>query len=348
MQDHELHGHIRNYSQRISEDYEAINRRVKEDPGTAGDQGEVSWQRLLEDWLPEGYTVVTKGRILGADGTASPQIDLIVLKPNYPKFLKKEKYYLFNGVAAAFECKINLKLSHFEKIFSTSKKIADLQKARGKSISSEVLAPLIYGVLAHTSDLKGSSEDNIKRIEEKLIQVAKSTSAHPRELPELFCIADLASWRIAHCIYSRLLIQNKTPEERNFIAQIHKQNIAPYPCISDWDYGDHRELVFERPHSSFTTLYAPKLKLDGTDNPYAKFYTPLGSFIASLYDKMAYRSDDLFDITDYFKSVHIPYSSGGVSSFTTDLVWNRGIVSDKNWFIQKQNADHKDWKDIYF
>ncbi|MBD7960924.1 DUF6602 domain-containing protein [Comamonas avium] len=347
MQDHELHGYIRSYSRRIAEDYEAINKRVKEDPGTAGDQGEISWQKLLEDWLPEGYTVVTKGRILGANGLASPQIDLIVLKPNYPKFLKTEKYYLFNGVAAAFECKINIKLSHFDKIFQTSKKIAELETNKYNKASSEIISPIIYGVLAHTSDLRGNIDEKIKKIDEKLVQVAKSTSTHPRDLPELLCIADLASWRVAHCLKSKLLFQEKTEEERRLKADYFKK-ISSHPCILDIDRGNYRELVFERPHSSFITLYAPPLNNKGEENNYAKFYTPLGSFIASFYDKMSYRDKNLLEIVEYFKSVHIPYSSGGVSSFTTDLVWSREIISEENWAKLKNNFRESDLKEIYF
>ena len=89
-------------------DYERIRNRSHEDPGTAGDQGEENWAELLRDWLSPAYQIVTKGRILGATGIASPQIDVIVLKAVYPKRLLSKKLFLADGVAAAFECKNTL------------------------------------------------------------------------------------------------------------------------------------------------------------------------------------------------------------------------------------------------
>jgi hypothetical protein len=47
----------------ISNEYRLILRRAKEDPGTAGDQVEESWSRLLRGWLPANYPIVTKGRL---------------------------------------------------------------------------------------------------------------------------------------------------------------------------------------------------------------------------------------------------------------------------------------------
>jgi hypothetical protein len=47
---------------------------------------------------------VTKGRILTETGYASPQIDVLILHPSYPKILLDKKMYLSGGVAAAFEC----------------------------------------------------------------------------------------------------------------------------------------------------------------------------------------------------------------------------------------------------
>ena len=64
--------------------YDRIRGRTQEDPGTAGDEGEETWAALLRDWLPESYRVVTKGRLLAANGSAGPQLDVLVLRPGYP------------------------------------------------------------------------------------------------------------------------------------------------------------------------------------------------------------------------------------------------------------------------
>ena len=65
----------------MADDYSRIALRAKEDPGTAGDSAEENWAEFLRGWLPACYPVVTKGRLLGHDGSAGPQVDIIVLDP---------------------------------------------------------------------------------------------------------------------------------------------------------------------------------------------------------------------------------------------------------------------------
>ena len=84
-------------------------------PSTAGDQGEENWATLLRKWLPNYFHIVTKGRILTDSGYASPQVDILVLYPSYPKILLDKKLYLSGGVAAAFECKTTLKAADIKK-----------------------------------------------------------------------------------------------------------------------------------------------------------------------------------------------------------------------------------------
>jgi hypothetical protein len=87
MANHELLDFLKQSSDAIQAEYERIARRSAEDPGTAGDEGEENWKSLLADWLPPYYQVVTKGRVLFWNGKASPQMDVIVLAPEYPKGL---------------------------------------------------------------------------------------------------------------------------------------------------------------------------------------------------------------------------------------------------------------------
>jgi hypothetical protein len=41
----------------MSDEYERIQKRACEDPGTAGDQGEENWATLFRDWLPPSYPI---------------------------------------------------------------------------------------------------------------------------------------------------------------------------------------------------------------------------------------------------------------------------------------------------
>ena len=152
---HDLVDFMRQVSVDMAAEYERIQKRASEDPGTAGDQGEENWAELLRGWLPPTYEVVTKGKIISHDGRTSPQIDVIVLRSMYPKKLLNKKLYLAAGVAAAFECKTTLKASHIEKAMDTCVKIKNLYKPREETPYQELHAPVVFGLLAHSHSWKG-------------------------------------------------------------------------------------------------------------------------------------------------------------------------------------------------
>jgi hypothetical protein len=59
---HDLYDFMRQISAEVSLEYDRIQKRATEDPGTAGDQGEENWAEILRDWLPRTFEV--------ADGTS--------------------------------------------------------------------------------------------------------------------------------------------------------------------------------------------------------------------------------------------------------------------------------------
>lgn len=132
MEPHDIHNFVIQSQRLIEAEYARIRRRAAEDPGTAGDQGEENWASLLKEWLPSYFHIVTKGRILTHTGYASPQVDVLVLLPSYPKILLDKKLYLAGGVAAAFECKTTLKAEHISPAMKTASKIRqNLPKRKG-------------------------------------------------------------------------------------------------------------------------------------------------------------------------------------------------------------------------
>src|SRR5919106_2243588 len=105
---HELEAFLRQDQAELAAEYRRIYHRTSEDPGTAGDEGEENWAALLREWLPSSYQVVTKGRVVFPDRSASSQVDVVVLRGSYPPRLLNNKLYLSSGVVAAFECKNTL------------------------------------------------------------------------------------------------------------------------------------------------------------------------------------------------------------------------------------------------
>ena len=86
---HDLHDFMKQITIEISAEYDRIQKRATEDPGTAGDEGEENWAEILRGWLPRTYEVVTKGRIISQEGYTSGQLDVLVLKNSYPAKLLK-------------------------------------------------------------------------------------------------------------------------------------------------------------------------------------------------------------------------------------------------------------------
>jgi hypothetical protein len=178
----------------MAAEYQRIRERARADPGTAGDEGEENWATLLREWLPSTYQVVTKGRILGADGAISRQVDVVVLKPGYPAKLAEKKTHIAEGVAAAFECKITLKADHLLKAATNAAAIKELTQAREGTPYRELTSPIVYGVLCHSHSWKGPTSVPYENITAALLAADGEAVKHPRQMLDVVCVADLGTW----------------------------------------------------------------------------------------------------------------------------------------------------------
>jgi len=208
---HELEEFMSQVSSEIAAEYERIHARAREDPGTAGDEGEELWREVLSRWLPPAFPVVTKGRILSTDGAASPQVDLLVLHPGYPKGLLSKKYYLAAGVVAAFECKLTLRRRDLKKIGETAaavRAVALTDPSVSPSVRSTLVSPIAFGVLAQSSEWSDGfswqqgleAELARQRVDDALMTVV-SDQVQPRDSLEVVCIADL----VCHARFTAVL-----------------------------------------------------------------------------------------------------------------------------------------------
>jgi hypothetical protein len=175
----------------LANDYKRIRQRSLDGPGTAGDQAEEDWAELFRNWLPATYPVITKGRILFEDGTSSPQIDVLVLRPSYPLGLRHEKYILAGGVVAAFECKLTLRKQHIDHAFRVAAEIKRKSRKITGTPYDELSCGPILGLLAHSHALRG------KRASWKVYEIVEEFQTdhveHPRELLDIICVADAAT-----------------------------------------------------------------------------------------------------------------------------------------------------------
>lgn len=192
---HDLFDFLKKANTNISDEYTRICRRVNEDPGTAGDQGEENWKELLESWIPPYFQIVTKGRILSDSGETSPQVDVIVLSPDYPKSLLNCKEYLAGGVVAAFECKTTLRRKHIGEFVEHSRKIEKLAVNERGTPRKDLQSKIYYGLLAHSHEWKKENSKPKENIENAIWEYDEKYITHPREIPDIICVADLGVWK---------------------------------------------------------------------------------------------------------------------------------------------------------
>ncbi len=299
---HDIHDFISKSQADLQAEYERIQKRATEDPGTAGDQGEENWATLLREWLPNYFHIVTKGRILTATGYTSPQVDVIVLHPSYPQILLDKKLYLSGGVIAVFECKTTLTSAHVKNAVKTSANLKRALPKREGSPYKELYSAIIYGLLSHSHSWKGRNSRPIENIEKALWESDETHVQHPRECIDFITVADLASWHVT-----------KTPYLGSFCNSnndgIEKQNGHAYTSYVCGCIGGN----MQRAH-----------------------FSPVGALLSGLFSRFAWNFPDMRQLEEYFRKVDLlGFGEGNMRS------WDVSIFSEdvKERIVHGQFSD---------
>ena len=276
----------------MQEEYLRIRRRAVEDPGTAGDQGEENWAKLLRDCLPQYFHVVTKGRILTESGEASPQVDVVVLVPSYPKIWLDKKLYLSAGVAAAFECKLTLTAAHVRDAVKTCAALKRSLPKRDGSPYKELNAGLLYGLLAHSHSWNGPNSRPVENIDNALREADVEFVQHPRECIDCLTVSDLATW---------------TACKTTFFG----------PSNRGWNEGMAK---VHGPSGSASSAYiCHAIGADWQQNP----FFPIGALLSHLFSKLAWEFPDMGRLEWYFRKMISGTGKGEAR------LWDIGIYSEK-------------------
>lgn len=289
-QTNDLADFMLNVSREMQSEYVRIQKRSAEDPGTAGDQGEENWAEVFKNWLPAGYHVVTKGRILGVSGAASGQVDVIVLKPSYPPALLSKKLYLASEVAAAFECKITLRSEDIGKAMANSIAIKNLHIDRKGTYQAEMYSPIIYGVLAHSHEWKKPGSTPRDNISETLIKVDNNLVTHPYGQLDLLCVSDLACWSVV-----------KSPFSVDMDNDTSTYQLTPGPTSG---YG-----------ITAKELYSPGYHKHDA-------FTAIGVMLAKLLKRLSMFDSTLVNLSNYFSTV-----LSGLTQYNL-RVWPEDILTE--------------------
>ena len=279
-EEHDIHSFLKSTQKDLENEYQRILKRATEDPGTAGDQGEENWATLLKNWLPPYFHVVTKGRILTESGYASPQIDVLVLHPSYPRILLDKKLYLAGGVAAAFECKITLKAAHVKNAVKTSAEIRKNLPKQSGTPYKELNSSIIYRLLAHSHSWKGDNSKPIDVIENTLWEADGEIVEHPIQCLDFITVSDLATWESMKTTY----ISPKLPYYNDKFVEIYGKDgsaTSSYVCAA---IGTERQ---------------------------KDYFSPIGALLAGLFSKFAWTFRDMQGLDFYFRKVNMMGSGQG-------------------------------------
>ncbi len=290
--EHDIHEFVRRSQVALQEEYTRIRKRASEDPGTAGDQGEENWATLLRQWLPQYFHVVTKGRVITDNGYVSPQVDVLVLYPSYPRLLLDKKLYLSGGVAAAFECKTTLTAADVKEAVKFSAELKRAIPKRQGTPYKELHAGIVYGLLAHSHSWKGQESKPIENIRNNLHDADQKFVAHPRECIDYIAVSDLATWSVSKMSYVGPSLGNYDDD----MKRIYGENgcaTSAYMCAS---IGGEMQ----------------------TDQ-----FSPIGALLSGLFSDLAWIFSDMRPLEEYFRRVNLLGSGKGGMR-----LWDLSVYSD--------------------
>ena len=304
MASNDLFNYMRDATHAMQSEYERIQKRAVEDSGTAGDNGEENWAEILRKWLPSTYHIVTKGRIMNTKGQCGPQVDVLVLSPAYPKVLLEKKEYLEGGVLAAFECKLTLKAEHIPDAVKNSAEIRRLSlPARQGTPYKELHTQVRYGLLAHSHVWQGKQSTPLQNIENHLYETELTEIQHPKEVLDVICVSDLATWGT-----SKFLAAGQP-----LLSQLSVR----YKQLGIWDEIKQAGGVIETTHVCFADEHQ-------TSDEKKQLFTPIGSFLATFLNMLAWEDTSLRSLAEYFILAELLGFGKGTSK-----CWPLTVLSDE-------------------
>ena len=181
------------------------------------------------------------------------------------------KEYLSGGVVAAFECKTTLRRKHIEEFVEHSRKIEKLAFNENGTPRKDLQSKIYYGLLAHSHEGKKENSNPKEIIEKAIWEYNKKYITHPREIPDIICVADLGVWKSQKMIvpnYDNVKGLKGNFVMSGYVASDNKEEFfTPVGvCVFDllqnieWRYSSVRDIV----------TYMRKLNIFGNARGYAR------------------------------------------------------------------------------
>lgn len=178
----------------IADDYRRLHAEAQNDVQKSGHGGEETWRAFLQEWLPPAYEVVTRKYIIPEHGEEAFEMDVLVLRPSYPKRLRDRVDILAGGVAAAFSVKLTLDADGLKDAVTKAAQLRRVLEPRAaRTLRSEFVPAFPVGVLAHSHAWKRPGSMPLDNITRGCWDLDHEIAEHPRESLDYVCVADLAT-----------------------------------------------------------------------------------------------------------------------------------------------------------
>lgn len=192
---HPHHAWLQAVADDVENEYQLVSSTLKGPSNTQqrGHYYEALFRRLLVGWLPPQYEIGTRKYLVLEAGKRqfSGETDLVIFHPSYPHGLRQRSEVLVSGVVAAFSVKSALTTKELKDAVDEARKVREGIARRVGSVVGEVVSPLIYGVLAHTSAIRSMDpQASVSRV----LRAEMQKREDPRRQLDIVCISDLDCW----------------------------------------------------------------------------------------------------------------------------------------------------------
>lgn len=192
---------IRSAAEQIENDYNRARANARNgDPQRAGHESEAVWHSFIPKWFPIG-DVVTRKYLVGPNGSTN-EVDLVLLKPDYPKDLRNESSILVSGVAAAFSCKLTLKKPDLAEALAQKQLINRIAGEGGSTWPAVMTGPVPFGLLAQSTTLSPGAPHFSDYLAHLYYEVAHAQNSplvnRPQEELDALLIADRGFWNTTY------------------------------------------------------------------------------------------------------------------------------------------------------
>lgn len=133
------------------------SREVMGSPGAKGDESEIHWAEMLDDFLPDRYSIHQKGFVIDSNENCSDEIDILIYDAQYTPFLFKAESRIFipaESIYAVLEVKQEMDREALQYAGEKAQSVRNLRRTSteirhaGGTFEPRDLPPIQAGLLA--------------------------------------------------------------------------------------------------------------------------------------------------------------------------------------------------------